>query len=65
MSKKKEDFIIEDVTLDGAPTGLYIGTFEVPNEPVIYDFDLHKADKYIREHGLKEIPPEVREMFKK
>ena len=34
----------------------------IPADPL--DFDLKAARKYVKAHGLSDIPEEVREMFK-
>lgn len=45
--------------------GMILGSPDEEFNPTIYDFDLHKADKYIRENNLTEITDEIKKMFKK
>ena len=61
MKNRKID-LIEDPTVEDGFEGLFcgrVGYFD--SEPL--DFDIHAADKYIRENGLKEITEDIRKRF--
>lgn len=54
--------IVEDIKSEN---GMILGEPGEEFIPQVLDFDLHKADKYIRENNLTEITDEIKQMFKK
>ena len=63
MKNKDRKFNVDPFGFDEIESGLFMGNLE--NNKIVIDFDLRAVAKYARDHNLKEIPEEVKEMFRK
>lgn len=60
MNKKIE--LIEDPSPEDGFEGMYLGIPGYYDDPPL-DFDLHKADEYIKKNNLHEITEDIKKMF--
>ena len=55
--------LIEDPTEEEGFNGMILGSPDMKSERTTIAFDLHAADKHIREHGLSVIDENIIKMF--